>query len=288
MLSLFSLPQRFVQKDRGGHRHIERFGFPEHRDPDEFVRKNGREAFEKLIRDAVPATDFKLEILEQGFDLSDDLQVLDYIRRCVPVLRSLGAVEQNIYIKRLASRFGLTEEAITLEVRTEDGQVRRPSPQAGNRPRDRRQQNSDGTLRLELSLIVLAIYNAGYLARFEADQIAFRTAAGRKIYGIMRDVARNDGYRGMEMDRRRIFEALDPEEEVLLNRALDTIRIGPDDEVFYQECRSKYALSGFKERRLELVNELQVAEKVGNQHDVEKIISELKAVDEMIRKVRKD
>ena len=90
------------------------------KDPDDYIRKNGREAFERLVREAVPATDFRLQVLQTGYDLTDDMQVLDYIRRCVPVLRSLGAVEQDIYIKRLASQFGLSETAIATEVRTDN------------------------------------------------------------------------------------------------------------------------------------------------------------------------
>jgi DNA primase len=156
------------------------------------------------------------------------------------------------------------------------------------RSRSRRSGDGSGEQKIELSLIVLAMEHPEYLERYEADNIRFRTPIGRKITGIMRgqdpeQVRRIRGY-----DSRMILEALDPEEEALLIRALDTIRIGPDEEAFYLECRSKYTLNGYQLRRTELVNALQVAEKVGNDEELQRILQELTRLDEAIRKVRRD
>ena len=91
------------------------------KDPDEFVRKNGKEAFLELIRNAVPATDFRLSVLRRGFDFKSDNQVLEYIRRCVPVLEQLSPVEQDIYIRKLSEEFGISEYAIAGEIRADSG-----------------------------------------------------------------------------------------------------------------------------------------------------------------------
>lgn len=42
------------------------------KDPDEFVKKHGRDAFIQLADDAVPAADFRLKFARRGFDLSND------------------------------------------------------------------------------------------------------------------------------------------------------------------------------------------------------------------------
>ncbi len=40
---------------------------PENLDPDEYIKKYGAEAFEKLIENALPLPDYKLALLEKRF-----------------------------------------------------------------------------------------------------------------------------------------------------------------------------------------------------------------------------
>jgi predicted RNA-binding protein with PIN domain len=42
----------------------------------------------------------------------------EYIEKTVPILKGLGPVEQDIYIRRLASEFGISESAIHMAVQT--------------------------------------------------------------------------------------------------------------------------------------------------------------------------
>ena len=62
---------------------------------------------------------FRLRLARKDFDLTDDEGVLAYIERIVPVLRSLGPVEQEMYIHRLSDEFGISEHSIMMTVRTE-------------------------------------------------------------------------------------------------------------------------------------------------------------------------
>lgn len=257
------------------------------KDPDEFIKRKGRDAFLRLVDNAVPATDFQLDVLKKGFDLNDDLQLLEYIKSCVPVLRLLSPVEQDLYIRKLSAEFGISDTAIEREIRTGS----REAPQAGERPRGRHSERSraigDGELKLELSLLVLSAMNYRYLERIRADKINFRSELCGRIYGIMLGQAESMQPGNTMMDRDLICEALDPDEEAAFRNAADIIKIGPDDEAFYSECKAKILINAYSEKRTELLNELSVAEKLGNTDEVARIAGELMAVNKEIENARR-
>ena len=144
------------------------------KDPDEFVQKNGKEAFLQLIQDALPATDFRLNILRRGYDFSSDEQVLQYIRRCVPVLEGLSPVEKDMYIRKLAAEFHISEYAISGEIRADSGQNAPPIPRSTVNRRSREAATGVET-RIDFSFLVLAIANREYVKRIKQDDIHFRT-----------------------------------------------------------------------------------------------------------------
>lgn len=245
------------------------------KDPDEFVQKNGKEAFLKLIQNALPATDFRLSILRRGFDFSSDQQVLEYIRRCVPVLENLSPVEQNIYIRKLAEEFGLSEYAIAGEIRV-DGEKKSREPVRYSGNRSRREKNNSVDVRLDCAFLILAISNREYVERMKEDHVNMMTAAGNRILSVIEPLSREDMPAGiLGIDSRRLYNQLDPEEEVWLKNAMKTIRIGPDDEVFYQECLASYRRNRFREKKAELQSELSTAERMGNEEEISRLAKEL-------------
>lgn len=257
------------------------------KDPDEFVRKNGKEAFLELIRNAVPATDFRLSVLRWGFDFKSDNQVLEYIRRCVPVLEQLSPVEQDIYIRKLSEEFGISEYAIAGEIRADSGKQAARVPQYRNRREH--SQGSSTEIRMDFTFLVLAMANRYYVKRMEADGVRFRTAVGSRIFQAVKNLAGEEYPPGvMGVDMQRVYNALDPEDEVLLRNAVKNIRLGPDDEIFYNECLASYQMIYFRERRAELQNELATAQKMGNEEDMTRIAKELMELDAQMqsRKMR--
>ncbi|WP_176212594.1 DNA primase [Clostridium acidisoli] len=85
---------------------------PRGKDPDEFVRKNGREAFEELIKNAMPLIDYRIKSVEEGLNLSDDEQKMKYIKKTADILMELDPVEKDIYVKKIAEATGVKEQAI--------------------------------------------------------------------------------------------------------------------------------------------------------------------------------
>lgn len=261
------------------------------KDPDDFVKKHGKEDFQKLIDAAMPATDFRLKLAAQGYDFSDDRQVLDYIEKVVPVLRSLGPVEQDMYIKKLAEQFNISQHAIALAVQ-QDKEKNERSINAVRQSEDIRRrdikQDHSLTERLEISFLLLATVDYRYLKRIDEDGIVFRTGLADKIRSAEESLAGNLKPGTLGIDANEISQVLDPDDEVRFKRYLDTIKIGPDDEAFYKEMKAGYMINNYRVMRSEVQSELQLAEKLGRTEDVEALGSKLIELDNLIKKQTED
>lgn len=262
------------------------------KDPDEFVKKHGKEAFLRLADNAVPATDFRLKLAAEGMDLTDDRQILEYVEKVVPVLRSLGPVEQDIYVRRLSSQLGVSENAIMMAVRTEEQGSRTPQSARMSRREIRgsrsghqsRQQQDAGSIsgRIEMSMLVLAMNNIRYIRRFTEDGIRFRSALANKILSVMDSFGDelSAGVHRIEIDD--IAAALEPDEERIFRGIAESIQIGPDDEAFYRELKDGYMINQYREELAEVRNELAVAEKIGHEDEVIKLLGRQMELDKLI------
>ena len=196
-------------------------------------------------------------------------------------------MEQDIYIRKLSEEFGISEYAIAGEIRADSGKQAARVPQYRNRREH--SQGSSTEIRMDFTFLVLAMANRYYVKRMEADGVRFRTAVGSRIFQAVKNLAGEEYPPGvMGVDMQRVYNALDPEDEVLLRNAVKNIRLGPDDEIFYNECLASYQMIYFRERRAELQNELATAQKMGNEEDMTRIAKELMELDAQMqsRKMR--
>lgn len=259
------------------------------KDPDDFVKAHGREAYLQLADNAVPAAEYKLNILRNGMDLSNDIGVLEYIERVVPVLKELGPVEQDIYVRKLSAEFGISESAILMAVRAGgDNNIPVNNTGSSSRPASisreaaKRAENSGYYDRFEMAFAVLAMHDPRYIRRFHEDGIVFGYALANKIVLAVESLCDESQTAVRGISKEKIFEVLDPDEEAEFRRQLILIQIGPDDEAFYKETRAGYLAGKYRDEKAEVTNRIAVAEKMGNTDEIEKLAARLIELDSLI------
>lgn len=265
------------------------------KDPDDFIKAHGKEEFLRLVDDAVPATDYKLNLARRGFDFSDYRDVLEYIDKIVPVLRSLGPVELDIYTRRLSEEFGISEHAIAMAVqaggdhgRRENAGVSRARNERKIRDNAVKSERSGYYERFEMAFAKLAMQDPRYIKRLDDDGIKFDGTLTNKIMLAIKSLCSEDGKAVHGIDKEKVFEALDPEEEAAFRRATDNIQTGPDDKAFYNETKSGYLSAKYKDEKLEITNKIAVAEKMGRADDIEELAARLIELDTMINKLTEE
>ena len=87
------------------------------KDPDEFIKAYGREAFARLLDQSENQVDYRLEQLRRRYDLADDGQRIAFLQEAAQLVASLSsAVEREIYGGHAAQTAGVTPEAMAQEV----------------------------------------------------------------------------------------------------------------------------------------------------------------------------
>ncbi|UUM12586.1 DNA primase [Clostridiaceae bacterium HFYG-1003] len=86
---------------------------PDGKDPDEYIRTHGREAFLKLMEKALSLTEFQINLAKEGLDLSREEDKVTYFKNLAPVLEKLTGIEKDIWVGKLADETGVSREAIS-------------------------------------------------------------------------------------------------------------------------------------------------------------------------------
>ena len=87
-------------------------------DADDFIKLQGRDAFENLLTGSESGMDFRMAQLRGKFDLTDDRGRIEYAAAAAELLASVpSAVEREVYTARAAEAAGITADALKLEVK---------------------------------------------------------------------------------------------------------------------------------------------------------------------------
>jgi len=91
---------------------------PEGSDPDDFVRRRGAEAFERVLREALPLFEYRLWLARREHDPATVEGQVAVAREMLPVVAVIDdAVEQSARLRQLAAAAGVPEEALRRELR---------------------------------------------------------------------------------------------------------------------------------------------------------------------------
>ncbi|MBQ9486107.1 MAG: DNA primase [Clostridia bacterium] len=103
---------------------------PDGMDPDDVIKNYGKEGYEKLLTEAMPLPDFKLNILKKTFDVNTADGKRKFVANALRVVKeSDSAAEQEDLLKGVRDYSGITLEALKRDLERTDGSVKeQPAP----------------------------------------------------------------------------------------------------------------------------------------------------------------
>lgn len=91
---------------------------PGAKDPDEFIKEKGADAYRKLIERSESDNAYRLETIAAKYDMDEDEQRVRFLHDAADMLAGIdGAVEREVYAGRAAKMAQVTMEAMEVEVR---------------------------------------------------------------------------------------------------------------------------------------------------------------------------
>lgn len=88
--------------------------FPDKLDPDEFIRRDGEQAFRALP--AISAATYRIRRFQEQHDLSSDEGKIAFTRSCADILSKLDPVEREPHIRALVIQTGFPREVILAQI----------------------------------------------------------------------------------------------------------------------------------------------------------------------------
>ncbi len=87
------------------------------KDPDEFVRTNGAEAFLKLAGEALPLVEYKARSIRRGTDISTTEGSIRFLTQMAQMLAGItNDVKREMYVNKLSKEYGISTEGIAKEI----------------------------------------------------------------------------------------------------------------------------------------------------------------------------
>ena len=134
-----------------------------YKDPDEFIRNMGPEAFEQRLEEARDSFLFRVEVAENEFSMNDPQGQNQFFERCAQMLLELkDELERNLYIdavvKIYRGRYGISSEDLRKRVNTlalkGTPAEHRTQPKSGSPEKKKKESASDTSQKLMLTWLV--------------------------------------------------------------------------------------------------------------------------------------
>ncbi len=168
------------------------------KDPDEFIKKYGHNAFQRLIDGAAGQVSYRIGQIQQKYDLTDDNQKVQYLQEAADLLARLSSpVEREIYGGQAAEAAGIDKAAMHAEVERQRSQLgwkqkkqadrKALTPAAENQPTERqfRYRNVRSAM-AEEGVIRLLLLEPDLFPQTEAlGQEEFSSEVLGKVFGIL-------------------------------------------------------------------------------------------------------
>jgi DNA primase len=91
---------------------------PDGKDPDEFLKKNGRDSFLELIKKAMSVAEYRISKAREGKNLRDVKQEASFVEECALILSKLNSeIEIQAYASRIYDDTGIQMDTILGRVR---------------------------------------------------------------------------------------------------------------------------------------------------------------------------
>ena len=199
------------------------------KDPDEFIKLKGADAFRNLLESSENQIDYRLRTVTDKYDLSVDEQKVEFLKEASDLVARLpGSVERQVYAMRVASMSGVSADVVTKEVErrrkklvnqargSEERQQSRPERQL--QPEEKALRYEDPSSAAAEEGLIRLLYLDPALARnapLPAPE-EFSSPALGHIYSVLRDKID----RGETPSTATLGGALDGQEMSLLVRLL--------------------------------------------------------------------
>ncbi len=231
-------------------------GLPTGFDPDSFVRRQGAEALNRMIREAQSLFDYKLQLLLKKFGTRKVENKIGIIQEMLPTItRVKNAVLASSYVRQLAERLDVREEAVRAELKKVKGERRVYAAAVPETAGEK-----EGTARgAEVILLRLMLAGPGMIGRVR-ERLRPEDFQDRRLRAVVEQLFELP-VAGKEPEVETLFNLL-PDEAARgkLAEVVMAVPLPPDRETALADCLAWIETDSLKRRLKELSESIENAQ----------------------------
>ena len=251
---------------------------PEGLDPDDVIKQRGAEGYQQCLDAAMPFIDYKLSVLEKGFDMSRTDEKRKFVVEAIKIVKtSESAAEQEELLKKLRDKTGITYESLSRDLHSAPVKEK-PTPKV----EEVRKDNSSVSLKASRFVIAAYLFGAKY-AEEDISDIPFCN----ELHNIIANYLKSKKLLEERIQPAELFEFVDentPEYEELC-RILDfsdgNRLSGQVNEDYFFDCIKRLKMYDIDEK----INALRAL--VKDESDISKARELLNKLNELIQQREK-
>ena len=158
---------------------------PDGLDPDDVVKRQGPDGYQRCLDAAMPLIDFKLRVAEHGYDISKTEDKRNYTADALKIIAEAESesVKEDL-LKQLRDSTGVTYESLKRDLQSAEEGVPRPeSPDPAPLP----EESGDGVAKACRFILASVLFGAKYAKKFDLSGVRFDDPVHNKIANYIRE-----------------------------------------------------------------------------------------------------
>ena len=233
-------------------------------DPDDYIKKYGKDGYIKLVENALPLIDFKLKKIEEKYSFNSYDERVKYVKEAVKELKEMDEIERAVYVKKVSATSGIDIDRIDSVMQT----VKTPNTKVKNSQHDEeKNSNTKESTKSESNAIYLAecfvlsgmIFGKSFAHFGDVFPEVFTSDSHKKVCEYIIDCAKESH---MPIAS-KLFDLTDNIDASNIIGAIESVKI-ENQPVFYTQCVKKMK-KAYADKQIKLLIEKLNAETNDNE-----------------------
>lgn len=241
---------------------------PDGQDPDEYLRKQGRNGYIQLMKTSLPEMDYRFRNVEAKYDLSDGYQKEKFAQECAGILKSVdSAVTKEKYARKLSEITGFSQASILQDAGGTQKEVPKwipPKAETGERTAEEK---------AEVCLVRRLYADPQFALKLDGklSEEDFQKPANKKIFSYIMGKAK----KGIFTANSELLSVLNEEEGVYLRKILSAEDAQEQTDEFMKGCVKQLRISRLVRQRKSLLAACGTETRPERKRDILQRIDEL-------------
>ncbi len=231
-------------------------------DPDEYIKKYGKESIKDCFEKALDAYEYKIRSLAQRFDLNDTYQKNSYVGQAMQIINKFESNSQKeIYLKILSKIVNISVDVLRRDILSSSSTQKAETEQTATLP-----FRPQGDVKAQQFVLASIIHKKDYAQDLLSQNIKFDNPSYQKLF----EFAKKCYEQNKNYTISTLFDYFDVEENEDVKIIIDFNFSGFGDnlQTYFNQCYKKMIIKSLEQKQEELTKLFKVEKDLAKRREI--------------------